>query len=316
MLPLSTPNADRALDLKSSRAYSRSLIRSYSKSFYIASLLLPRGLRQDVHSLYAFCRTTDNIVDAPRSRTREELQRELEIWREELQTAYRTGESQHPVIQGFVHVAQASAIELELPLDLIRGVEMDLLIDRYETFEDLYRFCYRVASVVGLMMTKVIGTNDDAAFRHAEQLGIGMQLANIVRDVKEDWQLRQKIYLPQQDLRVHGVAESAIAEGVMSPPMRALIKFEVDRAHSYFDGALEGIPMLKREGQFAIDAAATLYRGILGEIERNSYDVFARRPVVSTSRKLGVLIDSYVRRTLLHRRAISAPRTHGRGRAL
>lgn len=306
MLPLSTPNADRALDLKSSRTYARSLIRSYSKSFYIASLLLPRRLRQDVHCLYAFCRYTDNIVDAPRPRSPEELQRELNLWREELQAAYRTGESQHPVIGGFVHVARASAIELELPLDLIRGVEMDLLIDRYETFEDLYRFCYRVASVVGLMMTKVIGTRHEAAFRHAEQLGIGMQLANVLRDVGEDWRLRRKIYLPQEDLRAHGVTESAIAAGSMSPEMRSLIKFEVERAHSYFNESHAGIAMLERKGQFAIDAAARLYRGILGEIENNEYDVFTRRPVVAPSRKLRVVLNSYLRRSLLPGQDITA----------
>lgn len=316
MLPLSSPNADRALDLMGSRAYARSLIRSYSKSFYIASLLMPTRLRQDVHCLYAFCRTTDNIVDAPRSRSREELQRELDLWREELHTAYRTGESQHPVINGFVHMARSSAIELDLPLDLIRGVEMDLLNDRYETFEDLYRFCYRVASVVGLMMTKVIGALDTAALLHAEKLGIGMQLTNILRDVREDWRLRRKIYLPQEDLRTHAVTESEIAEGKMSPQMRSLIKFEVDRAHSYFIEAHAGIPMLRSEGRFAVAAASRLYRGILGEIEKSSYDVFTRRPVVSASRKLKALVDAYLRLTLLHRQENPPSLNARRGQAL
>ena len=301
MLPLSSPNADRELDLKTSRAYARALIRSYSKSFYIASLLLPRSVREDVHCLYAFCRYSDNIVDAPRPRGREELQHELDAWREELRRAYRTGESQHPVLNGFIVVATKHRIEIDLPMDLIQGVEMDLVIDRYETFQDLYGFCYRVASVVGLMMTKVIGTEDEAAFVHAEQLGIGMQLANILRDVGEDWKLRQKIYLPQEDLRAFGVSESAIAGSIMTPELRELLKFQVNRAHSYFEKSHKGIPMLVRNGQFAIDAAARLYRGILTEIEQSRYDVFARRPVVGTARKLRTLVDSYLRHAVLSR---------------
>ena len=299
MLPLSSPNSDRELDLKAARSFARTLIRSYSKSFYAASLLLPRSLREDVHCLYAFCRHTDNIVDAPRLRGREELQHELDVWREELHMAYRTGESQHPVVNGFVHVANKHAIEVDLPMDLVQGVEMDLLIDRYETFQDLYRFCYRVASVVGLMMTKVIGARDQAAYEHAEQLGIGMQLANILRDVGEDWRLRRKIYLPLEDLRAHGVSESAIAGATMSPEIRDLLKFEVDRARSYFWGAHKGIPMLVRDGRFAIEAAARLYGGFLTEIEKNQYDVFSRRPVVGTLKKLRALVDSYLRHTLL-----------------
>jgi 15-cis-phytoene synthase len=302
MLPLSSPNADRDLDLKTSRTYAGAMIRTYSKSFYLASLLLPRELREDVHCLYAFCRYSDNIVDAPRPRGRDELQGELDAWRHELHSAYRTGESQHPVMAGFVHVAARYSIKIDLPLDLIKGVEMDLLIDRYETFKDLYQFCYRVASVVGLMMTKVIGTSDEAAFLHAEQLGIGMQLANILRDVAEDWKLRGKIYLPQEDLRTYGVTDDAIARSAMSPQMRELLKFQVDRAHSYFREAQKGIPMLSGKGQFAIDAAARLYQGILTEIERNEYDVFSRRPVVGTSRKIRFLATSYLRLTALSRR--------------
>ncbi len=301
MSPPASPNADQGLDLAASRSHARVLIRSYSKSFYAASLLLPRSVREQVHCLYAFCRYSDNIVDAPRPRGRDELLHELAIWRQELKTAYRTGESQHPVMMGFIDVALRYNIEIDLPMDLLQGVEMDLFIDRYETFHDLYGFCYRVASVVGLMMTKVIGTSDEAAYQHAEELGIGMQLTNILRDVAEDWKLRQKIYLPQEDLRAFGVSESMIAQGTITRELTALMKFEADRAHGYFDKAAQGIPMLHRGGQFAIDAAARLYRGILREIEANNYDVFSRRPVVPTSRKLRTLLDSYIRRNLFPR---------------
>jgi phytoene synthase len=166
---------------------------------------------------------------------------------------------------------------------------MDLTIDRYERFAQPRTFCYHVASVVGLMMTYVFGYRDRAAFPYAEALGIAMQLTNILRDIDEDWQLRGKVYLPLEELREHGVTEADIAARRMTPELRRMMEAQVRRAHSYFEYAEQGIPMLHRHGRAAVRAASRLYREILREIERANYDVFARRPVVSTSRKLRTL---------------------------
>jgi phytoene synthase len=296
---LESPNADRLLDLGPAREHARLLLKTYSKSFYLASLLIPQPKRQDVFSLYSFCRYTDNIVDAPRDRSRDLLATELDRWEEELLTAYRTGESQHPVMLTFIDVALRKGIDREIPLELIEGVRMDLLHDRYATMTELSKFCYRVASVVGIMMTHVLGYRHEKAFVHAEQLGMGMQLANILRDVDEDWQLRRKIYIPQEELEAFGVSERDIEERRTTENVRLLMQSLVERADQYFELAGEGIPMLEEDGQFAIHAASRLYRGILLEIKRKGYNVFAGRPVVSTRKKLGTVLRSFVEHRIL-----------------
>lgn len=288
-MSMTSPNADAGLDRIPASAYARLLTRTYSKSFYLATQFMPRAKRDDVYAVYAFCRYTDNIVDAPRSRDRASLQTELTQWRAELRTAYETGESQHPVLAVFVPLLHRYGIPLQLPLELIDGVEMDLTVHRYLSFAHLRLFCYHVASVVGLMMTYVFGYHSRDAFPYAEALGIAMQLTNILRDVDEDWQLRRKVYLPMEDVHAYGVREEDIEARRMTPALRALIRAQVDRAHSYFEYAEQGIPLLHRQGRIAVRAASRLYREILREIERADYDIFARRPVVSTSRKLRTL---------------------------
>ncbi|MDT8323002.1 MAG: phytoene/squalene synthase family protein, partial [Bacteroidota bacterium] len=260
-----SPNADAELNRIPALSYARLLTRTYSKSFYLATQFMGPARKQDVYAVYAFCRYTDNIIDFPRSRDSVELTREITAWREELTTAWKTGESQHPVLGLFVPVLHKYNIPLQLPLELIDGVEMDLTCHRYERFAQLRHFCYHVASVVGLMMTYVFGYRDRSAFPYAEGLGIAMQLTNILRDVDEDWRLRRKIYLPQDEMREYDLTEADIDARHMSDQMRRFIKVQVDRAHSYFVYADQGIPLLNRQGQAAVRAASTLYREILRE---------------------------------------------------
>ena len=288
-MSMTSPNADAGLDRIPARAYARLLTRTYSKSFYLATQFMPRAKRDDVYAVYAFCRYTDNIVDAPRHRDRGMVKVELDQWRAELSQAYDSGESQHPVLSVFVPLLHRSAIPLHLAQELIDGVEMDLTVDRYDRFAELQTFCYHVASVVGLMMTYVFGYRDRRAFPFAEALGIAMQLTNILRDVDEDWRLRGKVYLPLEELAAYGVSVEDIAARRFTPDMRRLIAAQVRRAHSYFEYAEQGIPLLSRHRRAAVRAAARLYREILHEIERAGYDVFARRPVVSTARKFRTL---------------------------
>ncbi len=288
MHPIS-PNADAELDLGPAREYARLLTRTYSKSFYLATQFMPASRRHDVYAVYGFCRHTDNIVDAPRKRDRDILRNELNAWRDELNRAYVFGESQHPILATFIRTVHARGIPLQLALELIDGVEMDLVHDRYGSFADLRNFCYHVASVVGLMMTHVFGYNDRAAFPYAEDLGIGMQLTNILRDVDEDWRLRGKVYLPLDEMQAFGISVEDIEARRLNTHMKEFLRFQVQRAHSYFENAERGIPMLEKSGQSAVRAASRLYRGILTEIERSGYDIFSRRPVVSRIRKFATL---------------------------
>jgi len=277
--------------------YARSLTAHYSKSFYLSTCLLPRHKRWATFALYGFCRHIDNLTDIPRGRSEKEILRELNYLEEELNTAYRTGESEHPIVGPFITVANKHDISQKYPLDLIKGVQMDTKIKRYETFDDLYLFAYRVAGVVGLMMTPVLGYNNSEAMIYAEKLGVAMQLTNILRDVHEDRKM-DRIYIPLEEIRMFGLKESDFFEDKISENIRNLIKFQVDRAHQLYDEADRGIKMLDRDAQFAIYSASKIYRGILRKIELQDYNPFQGRVFVPQRKKVQILIHEAVRTRL------------------
>ena len=217
---------------------------------------------------------------------------------EELQIAYNTGESQDPIIRAFILVAKAYGIPIAYPLDLLNGVAMDVEQTRYRTFNELSLFCYRVAAVVGLMMTHVLSYKDERAFGYAKQLGIAMQLTNILRDVKEDKEMG-RLYIPQADLAQFGVAEQDIFNEKMTPQLRALMKFQVERADQYYAKAIPGISLLKTESQYAIYSAARIYSGILRKIEDRDYNPFLSRVFVSSTQKVGILLHEQIRTKFL-----------------
>ena len=281
-------------EFKAGFKFARLSRAHHSKSFYLTSRLLPRDRQWATFALYAFCRYIDNLADVPRNRSQGELLEELHQFEQELQRAYRTGESQHPVIQPYILVARQYGIPIEYPVDLIRGAQMDMEDVTYETFEDLYLFCYRVAGVVGLMMTHLLGYKDESAFEYAEKLGVAMQLTNILRDVQEDMQMG-RIYLPTEELNTFGVTEADIKQQRMTPAMRQLMKYQVDRAWSYYDAAQDGIPLLERNTQFAILAASRIYSGILRKIEGRDYNPFLGRVFVPKLNKFGILFQELVR---------------------
>ena len=272
----------------------RALTRHYSKSFYLSNLMLPRDKRWATFALYGYCRHIDNLIDTPRPRTEAELQNELQFLESELFTAYRTGESQHPVIGPFIEVAKAYGIPVSYPAELIKGVRMDIQTPRYETFDDLYLFCYRVAGVVGLMMTPVLGTHDPQALKFAEKLGVAMQLTNILRDIWEDKEMN-RVYLPQEEIRSFGLDVNHIFEERMSDNFRRFMKFQIDRAHQYYEEADQGIKMLPREAQYAIYSASKIYRGILRKIEVQDYNPFLGRVYVPMRKKMQIILYEVLR---------------------
>ncbi len=289
---VTSPNSDRLEHLRLSLKWSREMTRVFSKGFYLSTFLMPAGLRRDVFALYGFCRYTDNIGDSPRKRSLGKISQELEHWRDELTSAYESGESQNPIMNAFVHVALEKGIPIGLPLELIGGVQSDIQTDSYADFNSLRKFCYQVASVVGVMMTHVIGFSDEAAFQHAESLGIAMQLTNILRDINEDWQLHRKIFLPAEDLDRFGVTREDIANGRITGRFIDLMKFEIARARGYYQDAHAGIDLLSKRGQPSVRAAAEIYADILREIERRNYDIFSSRPVVPLPRKMSIMLKN------------------------
>ncbi|MCS6807378.1 MAG: phytoene/squalene synthase family protein [Bacteroidota bacterium] len=276
---------------------ARRITAHYAKSFYFAASILPAERRWATYAVYGFCRYADNLIDAPRGRTPEELYAEVEALRQELLICYRTGESEHPVMRAFAPVAVMYGIDIRYALDLLKGVTMDMEYSRYQTFDELYVFCYRVASVVGLMMTSVLGYSDESAFEYAEKMGVAMQLTNILRDVQED-KAMGRIYLPRDEMQRFGVDENDILQERFSPELKAMMQFQVERAHHYYDEGDRGIKLLTKESRYAIAAASKIYRGILRKIEERGYNPFLGRVFVPPATKMKLLLQEVIRTKL------------------
>jgi 15-cis-phytoene synthase len=256
-----------------------------SKSFYFATRFFPPELARAAHGVYWFCRTTDDLVDE--SADPEAAARALDEWDARLRDALAGRAVEHPALQLFSRVAAEYGIPHEYPVELIEGMRMDLAMDReglrYQDFEQLRVFCYRVASVVGLMMMHVIGYRGEPR-QQAIDLGIALQLTNILRDIGEDLQ-RGRVYLPLDEMREFGYSEAELRGRVRNGNFVRLMQFQAARARAYYASAEPGIAMLDRRGRFAVEVAARVYAGILGRIEASGYDVFERRAVVPAARK-------------------------------
>ncbi|MGB8644305.1 MAG: phytoene/squalene synthase family protein [Anaerolineae bacterium] len=273
-------------ELERGYAMAQEITRLNSKSFFLASGLLPRDKRRAARVLYAFCRQTDDIVD--------ELNGDLHslnAWRQRVIAPRPPADDL--LLQAWSDVRERHRIPIAYVRQLLDGIGMDLTRKRYETFDELTRYCYGVASTVGLMAMHIIGFEDQAALPYAIKLGVALQLTNILRDVGEDFR-QGRIYLPQEDLRRFGYTEADLANGVIDERFRALMDFEIARTRALYHEAWPGIRFLSPDGRLAIAAAADLYRGILGRIVQNGYDVFTQRASLSAPEKLSRLPGLWV----------------------
>ena len=180
------------------------------------------------------------------------------------------------------------AIPIELPLDLMDGVAMDIEFKPFETFEELYVYCYKVAAVVGLMTSEIFGYSDKKALEHAIELGIAMQLTNILRDIGEDVD-RGRIYLPLEDLRRFNYSQEEFMQKRINNNFTNLMKFQIERARSYYRSSEKGIPMLERQSRFGVCISSINYGNILSAIEKNNYDVFSKRAYRSFYQKISTI---------------------------
>jgi 15-cis-phytoene synthase len=265
--------------LREAYRYCEALTRSHSRTFYLASGLLPAGKRQAMRSLYAFCRVTDDLVDGDPQASRAAL----DHWRRQASASHLSAGS--PVALAWADTRARYRIPHRFGEQLIDGVAQDLEQKRYQRFEDLATYCYRVASTVGLMAMHIIGYTGSEAIPYAIRLGVALQLTNILRDVGEDWQ-SGRLYLPQQELCRFGLSEEDLAAGRADRRWQAFLSFQIARNRRLYQEAQPGIGMLDRDGRLAVTAAAELYRGILVDIERHQGDVFRRRAFVSTGEKI------------------------------
>ena len=218
----------------------------------------------------------------------------LEKFRVRLISTYRGVEYSDPILIAFSDVLNSNKISIELPLTLLDGVKMDLTKERYETFDELYEYSYKVASVVGLMTSEVFGYSDQKALNHAVELGIAMQLTNILRDIGEDLN-RGRIYIPQEDLKTYGIDENELFDHNCSESFTQLMKFQIERARSYYHSSDQGIPMLNRDSRLPVILARENYSKILDKIEENQYQVFTKRAYLNSTEKFSILPKALLR---------------------
>lgn len=263
--------------LKCAYQYCAEITRANSRTFYMASAFLSHEKRRSVRALYAFCRSTDDLVDKAHHMTN--VDAIFANWRSRLANHHPSAHD--PVPLAWADAQARHGIPRGYADQLIDGIMRDLRQTRYESFGELTEYCYGVASTVGLMAMHIIGFCDESAVPYAVKLGIALQLTNILRDVGEDWRMG-RLYLPLDELADFGLSEANISAGRVDGNWRAFMRFQIDRAYQLYDEAQPGIKMLDPDGRFAIAAAAGLYRAILERIESNDYDVFRYRACEST----------------------------------
>jgi len=246
-------------------------------SFYYSFLVLPAEERRAIVAVWDFCRAVDDAVDeAPADKSVEEVGR----WRDEVARCFEGQLPQTPQGRALQPLIARFALPREAFDALVEGVEMDRHERRYETFDDLYQYCIRVASAVGLMCVRIFGCTDPGSRQYAIDLGVALQLTNILRDVPGDLS-RKRVYLPQQDLARFGVSEADLAaetaaagQGVRSAKVKALLAFQAQRARQYYARAEAALPRKDARRLVAARIMGNIYRGILDRIERADYDVF------------------------------------------
>ena len=296
-------NPSNAVALNRAYAVCRSIAKREARNFYYAFVALPPERRNAICAVYAFMRQADDLAD-DESLPREERRRRLEEWLGAWHSVAAGAQTQDPVFLAVRDAVRRFEIPLSLLDELVAGVTMDLERagggepDTYATFNDLYRYCYLVASVVGLVSIRIFGYSDRRAEKLAEETGIAFQLTNILRDVAED-AARNRVYLPLEDLAAHGVSlDSLLHREAAAPPSareRALLAGVGNRAENYYHSARELLPLIDRESRPALWVLVAIYHGLLKRIRSADYDVFSRRASVPTAQKIAILAIGVMR---------------------
>ncbi len=277
------------IELERSFQYCRDVARRRAKNFYYSFVLLSRAQRDAMCAIYAFMRYCDDLSDEPGA-----SRAAIERWRAALDQALAGNFDDHPVWPAFHHTVVTYRIPHEYFHEMIDGVESDLDPRRIATFDELYRYCYQVASVVGLTTIHIFGFESEEAKPLAEKCGVAFQLTNILRDVKEDAALG-RIYLPAEDLAAHGLTETDLLEGTRSDRMRNLLRFEAQRARKYYAESAPLLGLVAKHSRRSLWALIEIYSTLLNRIEQSGYDVFSRRISLKTAEKLAILLRSLTR---------------------
>ena len=278
--------------------YCQNKAAKSGSSFYYSFLFLPEEQRKAITALYAFCREVDDVVDEcsepALARTK------LQWWRQELTNLF-AGSAQHPVTQALVPALERFNLQEEYFLEIIDGMEMDLDYDAYPTFTELSLYCYRVASVVGILAAEIFGYHDRHTMKYANDLGMAFQLTNILRDVHEDVR-RGRVYIPMDELKQFGVSTSDLTLPKTPERVRELFRYQAERATSYYDRAFGNLPEQDRYPQRSGIIMAAIYRTLLDEIEQDGFRVLEHRIKLTPLRKLWIAWRAARREKRRHKR--------------
>ena len=271
-----------ATELEQAYDHCQRIAKEHARNFYYAFRTLPAKKRRAIYAAYAYCRYCDDIADE--DLPIEEKRRLFAETRRMLAESH-SGRASDPVFAALEDACASFQIPVHYFGEIIQGVEMDLTWTRFETFEQLHGYCYKVASVVGLICIEVFGYDDPKAKDYAIDLGVAMQLTNIMRDIKEDAQ-RGRVYLPLDEIRSFGYSEGELLDGVVNDAFRELMMFQSARARRYFDSGRSLIPLLHPESRACPAVLHGLYSAILNRIEECGFNVFERRIGLSAPQKL------------------------------
>ena len=285
--------------LRASYQECKKLNSKHGKTYYLATLLLPKEKRPYVHALYGFARYADEIVDDLSSQLSErEKAAELNNWGNLVLADLKSGSSQDPIAAALVDTATKFAIPISYFEAFLHSMKMDLTVTEYHSYQDLYEYVYGSAAVIGLQMVSILGTESaeqfEAAKISAEKLGIAFQLANFIRDVGEDLD-RGRVYLPITELQSHGVTRQMLENKVVTPQIKNALKEQIARVRRLQLESAPGIELLSTNSRECIKAASELYCGIVDEVEKIDYEVFSKRAKTSTFRRMKVAIPAYFR---------------------
>ena len=274
------------------KQYCQQKTAASGSSFYYSFMFLPKHKREAITALYAFCREVDDVVDE--CTELKVAQVKLAWWKEEIQNLYK-GKPIHPVTKALQPLIQSFHLSEEHFIEIIDGMEMDLNFNRYQDFKQLQLYCYRVASVVGILSAQIFGFHNRKTLKFAHDLGLAFQLTNIIRDVGEDAR-RNRIYIPLDELARFGVTEEDILRSRESDAVKQLLEFQIERAESYYDRALNELPAEDRKSQRVGLIMAAIYRTLLREIKADGAEkVLNSRTSLGTLRKLSLAFNTWLR---------------------
>ncbi|MCE2648164.1 MAG: phytoene/squalene synthase family protein [Streptomycetaceae bacterium] len=288
-------------DLRASYEECKRLNALHGKTYFLATLLLPKAKRPFVHALYGFARYADEIVDDLASELSvAEKSEALSTWGNTVLADLKKGASQDHVGRALIDTVNRFDIPHEHFEAFLHSMTMDLTVQEYESYEDLLEYVYGSAAVIGLQMVPILGPLHNDAFAAAEKLGIAFQLANFIRDVDEDLD-RGRVYLPIKELAQFGVTREMLEERVLTPEIIEALKFQIARVRQLQAEAAPGIAMLEATSRPCIEAASTLYCGIVDEVEKIGYDIFNQRAKTSKARRIRVAGKAFIKRQFISR---------------